>query len=175
MSALRPLPTNFNPDLGANISQNHYVSAGVAATLPAGVIAWKSGYPGALSPYSYFIWYDEARNFKTNLLPETFNGPCVRVKGRWRVFVIDNSAEPPQAVDVTAQACDFNENLTNSGIALYNPEEFLVESISSVSQAVDFDVCDCELPAFFSGPELSYGHTDAAEVFQGNVTLDFED
>jgi hypothetical protein len=175
MSALQPLPTNFSPNLGGNIAQNHYVSAGVAATLPAGVIAWKSGYPGALSPYEYFIWYDETRNFKTNVLPETFNGPCVRVKTRWRVFAIDSSFEPPQAVDVTAQACDFNENLTNSGIALYSPEEFSVESISSVSEAVDFSVCDCELPAFFPDPELSYGHTDAVEVSQGNITLDFVD
>lgn len=183
VSALQPLPDSFAPNWVSNLAQHHFATAGLSptGTLPQGLMAWKSGYPAALSPYSYFIWYEEIRNSKANVLPETYNGPCLRSKTRWRVFVIDNSVDPPRAVDVTSQACDFNvENRPDSGREMYDLGEFSVEQIftpiAGAGNAVDFDACDCELPAFFPDPTLSYGHTDAVEVFSGSgVTLDFGD
>jgi len=171
MATWEPLPADFLPN--SNIEQNNYRFAGVS-TFP-GEMTWKSGYPEALSPYSYFIWADVVSNFKEGLLPEVFNGPCVRTKSRWRVFVIDVASGAPEAVDVTSQACDWNiGNLADTSTAIYSVP-FQLELVTSISPSVDFDVCDCELPGFLGTPTLQYGHTEGIEVFQGSLPLDFED
>jgi hypothetical protein len=168
--------TNFNPS--SNIEQRHYSNSGViwpgtivaSSSLAISPGTWKSGYPNALSPFDWFVWFDVVTNFKLEAVPG--GAPCTRYKQRTRVFLIDPAGDDPQAVDVTEASIDWPSTDLNGVSLIYDPASFTVETVSSVLlSGTNFEECDCELPEFLFPGEipLVYGHSVAPKVFFGSM------
>jgi hypothetical protein len=163
--------SQFNPI--ANITQRNYSNSGVlwpstTKTLNQAVEpgTWKSGYPDALSPFQFFVWFDQTSNFK--------NGPlvtCTRQKTRVRVFIVDLSEDNPVAVDVTGSSLDWPSAELNTAYVAYDPSEFSSETSDGGGSLVSLEDCDCELPPpiFDSDLPLAFGHTVAPKVVFGDI------